>query len=149
MQNLIQPTDDEASALPPTPATSHRSLGTRVAELFSLMPDSAAAGGSLRARFLLGLSVILVFVTVSFFTATWDEKIALAPLPLRLFNVAITLVAMAASLVVPFRRWQWWAMSFCLTLAASFTTDALMVDNDEPLFLALAVLVMVSAVFLP
>ncbi len=40
-------------------------------------------------------------------------------------------------------------MTFCLSLVASFTINALVVDNDEPLFLALAVLVMVSAVFLP
>jgi hypothetical protein len=93
MHHLIKSTevDGEVSALPPTPAASHRSLGARIGELFSLMPDGAA-GRSLRPRFLIGLSVILVFVTVSFFTATWDEKIALAPLPLRLFNIAITLV---------------------------------------------------------
>jgi two-component system sensor histidine kinase/response regulator len=146
MQQVIEApeSDWEAAALD---AAAKPALATRIVDLFSLLPDDSA--GAPRSLLLLGLAVILGFVTVSFFTASWGEKIALAPLPLRLFNIAITLAAMAASCFISARRWRMWAMAFCLTLSASFTVDALVVDNDEPLFLALAVLVMVSALFLP
>jgi two-component system sensor histidine kinase/response regulator len=134
------------------PASNPRSrwtFGAKLADAFSCSPDKETDLPKLRILLSLALGVMLLFVSICFFTATWDEKIALAPFPLRLFNIMITLVVMTASFFVSLRRWRFWAMTFCLALSTSFTVNALVVDNDEPLFLALAVLVMVTAVFLP
>ncbi len=113
------------------------------------MPDGDSDLPRLRLLFRIGLGLILLFSTITFFSINWYEVVAPIPLPLRIFNIAITLAAIAATPFVSLRRWRFWAMTFCLLLVISFTAAALLVDDEEPLFIALSVLVLVSAVILP
>jgi PAS domain-containing protein len=141
--------DPEDSASAGTSATSRQSLGARLVEMVLFVPDDESSVVQLHRLFLIGLGVILVFVAISLFSSSWYEKVAPGPLPLRVFNIAFTVAAIAASRLISLRRWRLWAMAFCLTLVVSFTISALIVDDEESLFLALAVMVLVSAIFLP
>ena len=113
------------------------------------MPDSDSDLPKLRTLLWIALGVWLLFTTVCFFNAHWYEPGALAPLPLRFFHIALTLAAIAAVPGVAIRRWRWWAMGFCVTLAVTSLLQALMAGDEQPLFVALFILTLETAVILP
>ncbi len=141
--------DREISAPAAMPPKRRQSLGARLADAFSCSPDRESSLPQLRILFSIALGVILLFVTVCFFNASWYEPAALAPFPLRLFNIVFTLAAIAGTPLVSIRHWRWWAMAFCLTLIVSFLVSALAVGSEEPLFVAVWVLALTTAMILP
>jgi two-component system sensor histidine kinase/response regulator len=128
---------------------SRWAFGAKLADAFSCSPDKEADRSKLRILLFLALSVMLLFVSICFFNARWYESGDLAPLPIRLFDIALTLVAIAAVRRVSIRRWRWWAMGFCSTLTAMFLVHGLAVGDEEPLFVGLFMLALDTAVILP
>jgi len=130
-------------------APAQASLRRRLIEAGSCSPDDDSDLPKLRILLRIALGVMLLFVSVCFFNATWYEPGDLAPLPLRLFNIAFTLAAMAAVGRISVRRWRWWTMGFCVTLTVAFLVHGLLVGDEEPLFVGLFVLALDTAVIVP
>ncbi len=142
--------DRDISAPAPTPARPHQSLGARLGDLVSFVPDTDSAVARLRKLFAIGLLVVLAFVSASCLGNYWHAPSRPCPRALQIFNLGITLAALLATfLMCSIRHWRCWAMAFCLALAISFTVGALAMREGEPLFVALSVLLLVSATVLP
>jgi PAS domain-containing protein len=124
-------------------------LGTRLIETISCRPDSDSNLPKLRQLFLVALGVILLLAVATFFTNSWYEAIALSPLPLRVFNIAFTLIAIAAIPFVSRRHWRLWAMGYSLVMIVSFTLASLAVHDEEPLFVAFLFLLLDTSVLVP
>jgi two-component system sensor histidine kinase/response regulator len=139
---------DDSSAVPPG-SSAPVSPSLALTEALEFSSDTDSGSPRLRRLILIAVGTMLVFVSVSYFSNSWYEKVGLAPLPLRLFDIALTLVAIPASYLISLRRWRVWVMAFFCALLISFTIGALCVDDEEPLFIALSVLVLVTAIFLP
>ncbi len=103
----------------------------------------------LRVLLAIAYGVILLFVTACLFNARWYEAGDLAPLPLRLFNLALMIAALATVPRVSIARWRWHAMGVCSILTITFLVHGLIVRDEQPLFVALFVLTLDSAVVLP
>jgi PAS domain S-box-containing protein len=147
---VTEPAGTNIEVLPCQPAAPvQASLRRRLIEAWACYPDSDSDLPKLRTLLRLALGVTLLFVSICFFNARWYEPGDLAPMPLRLFNIVFTLAAIAAVPHVPIRRWRWWAMGFYLTLTITFLLHGLVVRDEEPLFIALFVLTLASAVVLP
>src|SRR3984893_19264490 len=112
-------------------ARASASLRGRLIEAWSCFPDRESDLPKLRLLFSIALGVILLFVTVCLFNADWYEPVPLAPLPLRLLAIALTLAGIAAMPLVSTRHWRWWAMGFCLTLVISFFMSAVALRDEE------------------
>ncbi len=124
-------------------------LNATLADAFIYWSDDASGLPKLRRLLSIALCVILAFATACLFNATWYERMELAPLPLRLFNIAFTLAALVTIPRVSLRHWRGWTMAFCLVLVASSFLSALAVGDEEPLFVTLFVLASVTALILP
>jgi PAS domain S-box-containing protein len=148
MQQLIE-TIEMDRELPLAMGGPGRSIGERLTDLFSCSPDDVSDLPRLRMLLWIALGVMLLYVTVCFFNAHWYEPGDLAPLPLRLFDIGFTLVAIAAVSRLSLRHWRWWAMGFCSIFTLAFLVHGLAVGDEEPLFAGVFVLMLGSAVILP
>ena len=144
----IPAVERQVSVSAATPAMP-QALSAKLADAFSDWREDESGLPRLRTLLSIALGLLLLFVTVCLFNANWYERVELAPLPLRLFNVVFTLAAIAGVRFVSIRHWRWWAMAFCLTLIVTFTMSAFEVGDEEPLFVALAVLTLITAVVMP
>ena len=91
-------------------ATARRSLTAKLVDAFWCSPDTESDLPKLRTLLRIALGVLLLFGSICFFNARWYEPGALAPLPLRIFNLALTLAAFVAVGRMSVRRWRWWVM---------------------------------------
>jgi PAS domain S-box-containing protein len=92
---------------------------------------------------------MLALTIATWFTNSWYEAIALSPLSIRIFNIAFTLLAIGGSFVVSARRWRFWAMAYCLIMVTSFTLAAVVIHDEEPLFVMFLILLLDTAIVVP
>src|SRR5271166_4540479 len=138
-----------SSAVAEPGAPVHTSLRRQVADAWSCSPDLASDLPKLRILLRIALSVMLLYLSACLFNAHWYEAGDLAPLPLRIFNVAFTVAAIAGVEFLTIHRWRWWAMAYCLILTGSFLLHGLIVGDEEPLFAGMFCLSLDVAVILP
>ena len=124
-------------------------VGGRLIEAVSWSPDSDASWSKLRQLLLIASSVMLAYTIANFFTNSWYEKVALSPLPMRIFDIAITLTAMATVPFVSSRRWPLYVMVYCVMMTASFTIASFEVQDEEPLFVAFLILLLDTSIVVP
>ncbi len=150
MLQMIQTAEPEQEfdASIATPAMPH-SLVTRLADAMACSPDDESDLPKLRSLFSSALGVMLLFVTICLFNSRWYENQPLAPLPLRLFVIAFTLAAIAAARRISIRRWRWWTLGYCLVLSVVFLWQGIAIGDEEPLFVALFMMALVTAIILP
>jgi len=146
---LIERTNFIEDSSSTQPISARPAFGARLIEAISCLPDSDSSLPKLRRLLLIALSVMLVLVVGTLFTNSWYDATPLSPLPLRIFNIAFTLAAMAAIPFVSKRRWRLWAMAYCLVMVVSFTTAGLMIHDEEPLFVASLIIMLDTALVLP
>jgi two-component system sensor histidine kinase/response regulator len=113
------------------------------------MPHCDASLPELRRLFRTALGVMLALTIATWFSNSWYEAIALSPLSIRIFNIAFTLLALGGSFVVSTRRWRLWAMAYCLIMVTSFTLAALVIHDEEPLFVMFLILLLDTAIVVP
>jgi two-component system, sensor histidine kinase and response regulator len=123
--------------------------GGRFIEAISCLPNGDASMSQLRRLFRTALGVMLALTVATWFSNSWYEAIALSPFSIRIFNIAFTLAAIAGSFVVSARRWRFWAMAYCLIMVTSFTLAALMIHDEEPLFVMFLVLLLDTSIVVP
>jgi two-component system, sensor histidine kinase and response regulator len=141
--NFVEvPTSKETCAQP-------RFSGGRLIEAISCLPNGDASLPKLRRLFRIALGVMLVLSIATWFTNSWYEAIALSPLPIRIFNIVFTFLAIGGSFVVSARRWRLWAMAYCLIMVTSFTIAALVIHDEEPLFVMFLILLLDTAIVVP
>ncbi len=131
-----------------TPAMP-QSLATRLADAMACSSNDESDLPKLRILLAIVYSVLLLFVTACLFNARWYEPGDLAPLPLRLFNLALMTAALATIPRVSIARWRWHAMGVCSILTITFLIHGLILRDEQPLFVALFVLTLDTAVVLP
>ncbi len=131
-----------------TPAMP-QSLNARLSDALSCSPDNQAELPKLRTLVRSALGAMLVFLTICLFNSRWYEVQPLAPLTLRLFNLVITLVAIAAVPRISTRRWRWWALAYCIVLICDLLWQGVAIGDEEPLFVGLFVATLITAVILP
>ena len=125
------------------------SMGAQLIEAISFLPARDADVTELRRFLRIALGVMLAFTIAAYFTNSWYEAIALSPFPIRVFNIAITLAALAGCSVVPIRRWRSWAVGYFSIIVTTSTIAALMVHDEEPLFAAMLVVLLDTAIVVP
>ena len=98
-----------------------------------------------------GLGLVFFFEV-----ATWLEVARFEPTflhlerPFFIFDIALVGAALCVTYCKWFmRNWRAVAMAFCLILIASRTLSTLAINEDEPLLLALFVLILGAAVLVP
>jgi len=98
-----------------------------------------------------GLGIVFFFEV-----ATWLEVAQFEPSllsierPFFIFDIALVGAALGVTYGKWFRRnWRMVSMAFCLILIASRTLSTLAIDEDEPLLLALFVLILSAAAVVP
>ncbi len=131
------------------PAASSPTFSQRLSDAFSCAPDSDADLPKLRILLWIALGIMLLYVGACFFNARWYEPGELAPLPLRLFNIALVLAAIATVPAISTHSWRWLAMGFCFAMTTSFLIHGLLVGDEEPLFVGLFFLTLDTAMILP
>ena len=106
---------------------------------------------TLKRLFLSALGLYFLCAAASFFEVAWYEPSGRsAPLLLRSFDLILTVVAACATcLMQSSRGWRWWVMAYCVAVVAGSTALGIAVDEDEPVSMALFLLVLDSAVFVP
>ena len=114
-------------------------------------PDSDADRPQLRKLLLIGLGLVLLFQTASLFEfAPWEPVTRMVAVPLRVFGIGLTCLAICATSLTRFSYgWRPWAMAFCIAMVANRMVIATTVNDDEPLLIALLVLTLASSIFLP
>src|SRR5579872_3763174 len=145
----IEPGTEATTAVTESEAPVDASLRCRLVDAWSCSPDSESDLPKLQTLLRIALGMLLLFGSICFFKVRWYEAGDLVPLPLRIFNLAITLAAFVAVGRMSIRRWRWWTMGFCATLIVAFLVHALLVSDEEPLFVGLFVLALDVAVIVP
>jgi two-component system, sensor histidine kinase and response regulator len=134
----------EPSALVAPLDSRGRSLTERLVAMLACSPETESGLRQLRQLLATASGIVLAFAVVSFFQIRW------IPLPLRIFYVTLSLVAVCASRFIGFSRWwRWWAMGFCLPIVASFTAISVLKDADAQLGIVLLLLTLVTALIVP
>ena len=131
------------------PIKRRPTLGSRLIEELSCLPDDDSSLPRLRPLLLVALGVMLLLSVATFFTNSWYETIAISPLPLRIFNLAFTLAAMAAVPFTSLRRWRLCALTYCLVMVVSFLAASLIIHDEEPLFILFLILLLDTAIVIP
>ena len=103
----------------------------------------------LRRLLLIGLAVLAIFEAMSQVfpiisgpSRTPDRSLS------TIFNLVLIGVS-ALSLARIGRNWRWWTLAFCIILMISVTIAGIVVDEDDPVMMALFVLIITSAVTVP
>lgn len=98
-----------------------------------------------------GLGIVFFFEVATWFeTVRFEHALLHAELPFFAFDLALVSAALGLTYFKWFERnWRMISMAFCLILIASRTLSALAVGDDEPLLLALFVLVLGTTVLVP
>ncbi len=142
--------DDESfGALRPGAPTSVRFAHLIAALVCS--PDSDADRPQLRKLLLIGLGLVLLFMTASLFDFTpWEPVTRMKPVHLRLFGIGLTCLAICATSLTRFSYgWRPWAMALCIALVANRMVIAIIVNADASLLMALFVMTLTTALFVP
>ena len=146
----MEPVTDITVIAPEAPSPvaavdSHRrSLTERLVAALACSSDTEAGLQQLRQLLAIAAGIVLVFTVGSFL------EVHMIPLPLRVFNIALALVALCGTRFVGFsQRWRWWAMGFCIALMASFETVAILQDADAMLGVVLLLLMLVTSLTVP
>ncbi len=124
-------------------------FGLRFVEAISCPPDCEASLPKLRNLLRMALGIMLILAVATFFSNSWYEAIAISPRPIRLFNIAFTLLAIGAIPFVSRRSWRVFIFSYFVVLMLSYTIAALSVHDEEPLFVAMLVLLLDTALIIP
>ena len=130
---------------PVAPVDSHhRSLTERLVATLACSPDTKTGRRQLRQLLTIASSIVLAFSVASLFELRW------IPFPLRVFNMALSLVAVCGiRFVGSSARWRWWAMGFCIALVASFNVIAVLKDADATLGIVLLFLTLLTSLIVP
>jgi PAS domain S-box-containing protein len=121
-----------------------RSLTERLVATLACSPDTESGLRQLRQLLAIASGIVLAFAIVSFFRIRW------IPLPLRVFNITLSLAAVYAASFLGFsRRWRWWAIGFCFALTASFTATSILKETDALLGIVVLVLTLMTALIVP
>ncbi len=124
-------------------------LGDRLIARISCASDSGIDIRQLKRLLLIGLAVLALFEGASWVFPILSGPAGIPdPIAFRIFN--LTLVSVSA-LSVPWigSNWRWWTFAFCLTFTLSVTIAGLVVDEDDPVMLAMFVLVITSSLTIP
>jgi PAS domain S-box-containing protein len=131
-------------------SSAAKSLGARLTDFVLNVGGDDADSRALRGLLAIAASAMLAFVSASCFAHFGHSHHSACPVATIIFNLGVSLTAFVAALLMPsMRRWRWWALGFSLALIAGFTFSALATGDDEPLFFALLVLMLDTAVLLP
>jgi PAS domain S-box-containing protein len=105
----------------------------------------------LNALLRIGLGVVFFFEVATWFeVARFEPALLHAERPFFIFDIALVGATLGLTYFTWFRHsWRMTAMAFCLILIASRTLSTIAISEDEPLVLALFVLVLGSAVLVP
>jgi len=136
-----------------------QSVGARTVEsapwhvriMTALASASTADMGQLNTLLRTGLGLVFLFEVVTWLAvARFDPELLHTEQPFFLFDIALVGAALGLTYFRWFgRNWSPVTMAFCLMLIASRTLSTLAIDQDEPLLLALFVLVLGTAVLVP
>ena len=77
------------------------------------------------------------------------SSLKLPPLPLRLFDFAFTLTALFGTRFVSMRSWKIGATAFFLTLMVTSTMSSFAVRDEQPQFIAIFIMTLITALMLP
>ncbi|MGB6088648.1 MAG: hypothetical protein WBG26_04080, partial [Candidatus Binataceae bacterium] len=130
-------------------STTAIGLGDRLIARISCASDSGIDIRQLKRLLLIGLAVLALFEGASWVFPILSGPAGIPdPIAFRIFN--LTLVSVSA-LSVPWigSNWRWWTFAFCLTFTLSVTIAGLVVDEDDPVMLAMFVLVITSSLTIP
>jgi PAS domain S-box-containing protein len=127
-----------------------KSMGARLTDFVLNVAEDDPGSRALRRLLAIAATAMFAFVSASCLAHYGHSHHSICPVSTKIFNVGLTLTALLAAFLMPsIRRWRWWALSFSLALIGSFTISALATGDDEPLFFALLVLMLDTAVLLP
>ena len=142
---------DDGTASSSASGTRTAAIGVidRLIARISCASDSGIDQQELKRLLLIGLAVLAVFeVALRTFPIVSGHTRMPDPLVFQIFNLALIGVS-AGGLPWMGRNWRWYTLSFCILLTVSVTIKGIVIDDDDPVQMALLVLVITSAVTVP
>ncbi len=131
----------------PTPVAI--GMGDRLIARISCASNSGIDSRRLKQLLWIGLAILAVFGMAEYaFPILSGPSRTPPPLAIEIFNLMLVSIA-ALGVARIGRNWRWWILSFCIILVLSVTIAGTVVNENDPVLLALFVVIITSAVTIP
>ena len=143
------PEKNAAPLLVPESTPVAMSLGDRLIAIISCGSDSGIDMPRLRRLLLIGLAVLGTFEAMSQVFPIMSGP-ARTPDPIAFTIINLTLIGISAfGLAWIGRNWRWWTLAFCIILMINATISGIVAHENDPVVMALLLLIITSAVTVP